>query len=902
MSDRSHTPASTSGSFPEDSSPTEVWDALCSLLDTEDPSEVVSRVLSTQQHVHEDDEHVLLDGTLSPLEETEAVLHRMRDRLRTLRTSNASLIERLDDDVPEAENSRKQLEALIDLVDADSFEATMRHVESLQQQVDALYNEKERLVAAGFASADEALQEIDQLTDTCEELRSQLEAPEQPIVGDADYEAPPPDLYIDRPAEAPSSGHAPPERSESSGRADADPSETLANVPMEALRDALVYANRTLYDHLEEDTNDDVRASLSEIPLDEQAAQLRDYADQLSSLWKSVVEPAHTVVREARDTMGMTSIADFETLAEQAKALTDVTETLYNALAPHIANVQATPNALPSGPVTAQLRASVSHLRSLREAAQAPTAFSPDSTGLDPKIGKIMGVSTVEEAQDMMRIVKRMAQRIEEQKNRPSIHSDKLDALFQQHVLVDAEVLSRLSALLSYDTPYTRPLADYQQAEKAVLHPLNERLRALVHTSAHVLDHSEASFSDTASDVPPTVPDVLDAFQEHTKALAHALSTDDPNVSEKLADAGISSVDDAISMIESMSEQLSVLYDAQESMLSQEQGRNDGQSTFQQLEALYADQNKLQRELGVSDADSIISMVETMNAQLSNLYEERDHDVNHEVDTPEAPADDEAADVQQTLPPEPDQAKDREHQKAHHDDATLEALHTLEEKAEMLAEAVEHLQVRTQQQEEAIAQLEHTYPSQADSDSTPEEAASMPPPTGRLPTSSISTDSGPHSADEAPAPNAEPAHGPDTTAPNETSRFELNAGPPIFDTDELNALRTATPGQWDDHSVGIVQLNDDGTVQYINEAACKLPRLQDENPDALTGQNFFTDLALSTNNDLFRGRFEKGTECDAMQVCFPYTFIAPGYAPAVFNVHMHRHPKGSSNWILLEMP
>jgi photoactive yellow protein len=823
----------------------------------------------------------------------------MREHLRTLRTSNESLVQRLDtDDVPELEDSRKQLEALIDLVDADSFEATVHQVESLQQQVDALYEEKERLVAAGFASADEALQEIDRLTDTCEELRSRLDASAQPITGDADHEASPSDLYVDRPAAAPAS-----ERPAPSNSAEAS---TPSDVEVQALCDAVAHANRVFYDHLDENENDEVRASLSEIPLDEQATQLRDYADQLGGLWQNVVEPAHTVVREAQSTLGMTSIADFDTMSEQTEELTNLTATLYDATAPHLSDLPSNADALPSGPATAQLRASVSRLRSLTEAAQAPNAFAGAGSGLDPEIGRILGVSTVQEAQEMMHIVKRMAAEIDQSKVEIQNQHSTLTALFQQHVLVDAEALERLSTLLGYDTVPTTTAAN-RRAREAELHPLNEHLRTLIDDGSRVLEHSDASSEEGAlSATPSTIPDVLDALRQHVEALQHRLNAADSNTSEKLARAGIGSAEDAIDMIESMSVQLSELYSAQEAMLDQAQGGNDGQSTFQQLEALYAEQDKLQRELGISDADSLISMVETMSAQLSDLYEERDDDaIEAPSDSSEsAPRQEEPSPSSQTSMLDDQQEASIREDDTPEDDDTLAIVHMLQEKAETLAAAVERLQTRTEEQEKAIEQLERTQSMPASTDSDSEQTSKS--------VASESADDGDaraHSKDSSDAvpdadSNAEPKSASDSpaTESGETSRFELSASEPVFDTEQLNALHTAEPSRWDDHSVGVVQLDDDGTVQYVNEAACQLPRLQNATPDEVVGQNFFTDLALSTNNDLFRGRFERGTECDAMQVCFPYTFIAPGYAPTVFNVHMHRHPRASSNWILLETP
>lgn len=925
--------SSSSSSFPEDRSPTEVWDALCRLLDVEAPSQVVSRVLSVYQHVHgNDDESTGFEGSLSPLEETEAVLHRMRDHLHTLRESNESLVEQLDaDDLPEIEDSRKQLEALIDLVDADSFEATMRQVESLQQQVDALYEEKERLVAAGFASADEALNEIDRLTDECEALRNRPDTSARSITGDTNHDGPPPDLHVDRPAAA-SSDHAPtpgssptspPDTSDnaSDNASDTDASssadESSSDELLTVLGDAIAHANRVFYDHLDEDDNDEVRASLSEISLDEQADQLRDYADQLRTMWLSIVDPAQKIVQEARSTLGMTSIGDFEAVANHAAELTSVTAGLYDATAPHLPDIPSDADPLPDGPAMAQLQATTSRLQTLHKAAQSANAFAnATSGGLDPKIGEILGVSTAEEARDMMQIVQHMATRLDRHESRSQKQDNTLTTLFQQHVLVDAEALAHLSTLLGHDTPPTTPVAEHQ-ANQAVLHPLNEHLHTLVDRGADTLERSSAPSGISQESTPTTLPGVLDAFQERIEAFQHALdsSSADPSsdTSEKLARAGIGSADDAIDMIESMSSQLSELYSAQEAMLGQARNDNDGQSTFQQLETLYAEQDKLRRELGVSDADSLIAMVETMSAQLNELYEEREASSTDSGDTqvpdsetasPPLKPDTSAYQQSQTLSDDKRGAGQGKAGTERADDETHATIRMLQEKAESLEAAVERLQDRTQKQEQALEKLEQTQslPSASNEPEADPPQPVDPESSSSLLDKALQDASGQDtSGDQSPA-NSEP----DATSPakksNETSRFELSASDPVFDTEQLNALRTAAPSQWDDHTVGIVQLDDDGTIQYINEAACQLPRLREANPDALRGQNFFTDLALSTNNDLFRGRFEKGTQCNAMQVCFPYTFIAPGYAPKVFNIHMHRSPQSSSNWILLDTP
>lgn len=845
MPDTPQPPAAAS-SLPDDASSADVWSALCDLLGTDTPSDVISRVLAVHRDVHAPENGLaVLGDDLSPVEETEAVLHDVRTRLRTLRSQNEALVQQLDDEAPpEAEDSRRQLEALIDLVDADSFEATTRQIESLQQQVDALYAEKERLVAAGFASADEALAEIDRLNDQVDALRDRLNAASSSVThGDAGT-ASPPSVHVNTDeASADASGDA------------------------EALREAVAYANDVLHAHLDEENEADALPDLTAESAP--AARLRAYVDEVERLWTEVVIPAQTVVQKAKSVLGMTSIDDFNRIAQRTDRIAQTTQTLHEAVASHLTDIAPGIEQATGPRVTDQLQRVTTQLQALAQAAQAPHAFLNERDGLDPKIGTILGVSSVREAEEMVHIVQRMARQLDQQKVEAEQQVETLTELFEQHVLVDAQAVSQLHELVG-QTPSTRPLAD-RRASLVMLHPLHEQLNAVLERAAEPLDAA-----------PDTLPQAVDALRHHIATLqadAEAASASDAQA--KLNAAGIRSVDDALAMIESMSSQLSELYNAQEATLSKAQQGNDGQSTFQQLEALYAEQDKLQRELGVSDADALISMIETMNAQLSELYEEREAQAHAEEAAARASsARASSADASSSTASEADAPDVSEAL-----NSALSTIQALQKTAEQLSDDVKRLQDRTQRQDAAIEQLEQAQQNAG--------ATAL--------TTSFSADAlagAPSSDAESKARDAAPP----SKKPGTTNRFELSASAPVFDTEQLNALRTAPTDRWDDHDVGVVKLDNDGTVLYINQAACALPRLQDADPEALVGKNFFTDLALSTNNDLFRGRFDKGTQCDAMQVCFPYTFIAPGYAPTVFNVHMHRHPQSDANWLLLETP
>lgn len=865
MPDTSLHEHSASHPFPQDASAEEVWEKLCSLLDTEEPSAVVSRVLSVHEHVHGDGQsHAMSAHGLPPVEETEALLHDVRTRLHTLREHNESLVEQLDNDVElrDIKSSQEQLEALIDLVEADSFEATKRQIQSLQEQVDALYREKEQLVAAGFASADEALDEIDRLTDRCEALRDQLSTGDSEAVsgGDSDSDASPPELYVDRPTVPPA--HA--QTAEHAQRAESEESGASPQVK-EAIQQALEVFRRRL--------DDETQPLEGKASFQEQVAQIQAYARDLDESWEHIVGPAQTLMHEAKDTLGMVSIADFEAIAQRIERLADITTTLHASLSPYLDGLTASIERPESQRAAEQLQLIVSHLQRLHGAVRSSDALA-GTQGLAPEVGRILGVSSVQDAREMVQIVQRMAEQLDQKKVAAQKRLSTLIELMNRHVLVDADALEQLHHLLGHAV--TVDPAGPQDAQRVEIRALNNELRMRIKSASGYV--SDPNAPDTLGETITALQDRIETLERDNEAQRSAARKDSV-AQEKLAAAGLNDVEDAIDMIESMSSQLSELYAAQEATINQAQKTNDGQSTFQQLEALYAEQDKLQRELGVSDADALISMVDTMNAQLNDLYREREQT----PDASDTQNEEIIASMSEQLSTLYEQIEVLYDKGIEDPEDAVDTIETLEQEAEELSADIERLRARIREQESTINKLKQL---QAD---------------GEVPAQPQGPD--PRTTDSAQAQSESESRSSGTNASKKkTSQFELSATAPIFGTDRLNALRTEPPHTWDDHSVGVIQVGDDGTVHYINEAACRLPRLQETDPQELVGQNFFKDLALSTNNDLFRGRFEKGTQHDAMRVCFPYTFIAPGHAPVVFNVHMHRAPGSTTNWILLQTP
>jgi photoactive yellow protein len=129
--------------------------------------------------------------------------------------------------------------------------------------------------------------------------------------------------------------------------------------------------------------------------------------------------------------------------------------------------------------------------------------------------------------------------------------------------------------------------------------------------------------------------------------------------------------------------------------------------------------------------------------------------------------------------------------------------------------------------------------------------------------------------------------------------LDIEATSPFVDEATLNRLDEMDSAALDELEVGVVRLGDDGTVESLNEAALQLPGLpSDEERSAVVGSNFFLELAPSTNNNLFYGRFQKGQRRGAIDARFPYTFTSPDEGPRPYAVHLYRAPDGEATWLL----
>lgn len=117
-----------------------------------------------------------------------------------------------------------------------------------------------------------------------------------------------------------------------------------------------------------------------------------------------------------------------------------------------------------------------------------------------------------------------------------------------------------------------------------------------------------------------------------------------------------------------------------------------------------------------------------------------------------------------------------------------------------------------------------------------------------------------------------------------------------FENDTLaEDLRHASDEELNDAPFGIIQVDEEGTVEFFNQYEAELSGMD---PEEVVGRNFFTEVAPCTNNRLFRGRFKKGVRRGELDETFTYTYTYK-MRPTLVDVHLVRDDAGD-NWITVQ--
>ena len=102
--------------------------------------------------------------------------------------------------------------------------------------------------------------------------------------------------------------------------------------------------------------------------------------------------------------------------------------------------------------------------------------------------------------------------------------------------------------------------------------------------------------------------------------------------------------------------------------------------------------------------------------------------------------------------------------------------------------------------------------------------------------------------------------------------------------------------QADAAQFGIVKVDDQGQILLYNRYESELAGFPVASAE---GKNFFTQVAICTNNRLFFGKFKDGVASGHLDVSFNYVFTYK-MKPTNVIIQLYRDQASSTNWIFVK--
>ena len=886
------------------------WTRLCDELGTSDPTDAMARVQAMKRELNRSDPSAQSEEGLVTISEVEEVFREMNRKIENLKERNADLAERVEEEGGDTEGVFQELhqktEQLLETLDATSIDDARQRIQKMNQRLEVLYHEKEKLAQAGYGDAEEALAELETLREELDQLQDERNHLEQQV-------------------------ETTEETSQSPRRTDPDTSVLEAAVVIRdrigvsspAQAEAFTKIVEQLYDRIH------ARAKPYGAETDEEPDDVVDMLRHMTSQIDSLPDPG-ALPPEVADALGTKTPADVGALLNSVQDLhAFVNEQFGEGAGAETLDDDGT-----------DARALLNHIQ---ERLQSLSTHGPESDGerLPAEVGDVLGIRSIEDARELEELIADM--------------SAQLERLHDEHAKLEEAGLTVEGAMTMIENMEAQLVDLYHESESgrngapptaATASALDDSLRGrvdalteqVVETDTdltHVIERLTNRLDDLSSQHTSLVEAGLSAEEavtmiesmevqlndlyrakeegqdaaEQLTAIENVLGISTAEEAEELSeiarqmeeqlstlyrekarleDLGVASMGDAVDMIQSMDQQLTELYEDKEALQKVGAQEAEHKSTFEQLESLYAEQEKLQQALGVSSAADVIEMIESLESQLDDVYEGRDAEVDPK-DRAEAllgAHDSETRTGEESRKPDATLTmSSMEHQ--------LEALYR--EKETLLhhgfsdaQEIVQQLQTQ-QKQIDALQRENQTYEQQFDRLKAELGTASVAQVLEMVQALESSSTVSLEDALAGTSPSDDPAeHG-----------IDIEATSPFVDDETLARLEEMDSEDLDTIETGVVQLSEDGTVEYLNEAALQLPGLRGiDDRSTVVGQNFFLDLAPSTNNNLFYGRFQKGQRRGTMNARFPYTFTSPDGGPQAFDVHLHRKADSDVSWLL----
>jgi photoactive yellow protein len=112
----------------------------------------------------------------------------------------------------------------------------------------------------------------------------------------------------------------------------------------------------------------------------------------------------------------------------------------------------------------------------------------------------------------------------------------------------------------------------------------------------------------------------------------------------------------------------------------------------------------------------------------------------------------------------------------------------------------------------------------------------------------------------------------------------------------LNKLGNLTRAEADNAAFGIIKLEADGKIVLYNKYESELAGVPIEKAE---GKNFFTDIAVCTNNRIFFGRFKEGIAQGNLDLVFNYVFTYK-MKPTNVIIHLYFDKVSKTNWVFVK--